>query len=178
MRGNPLTRLEEVILFLLSRAGEKGLKDLSKFQIMKLIYLVDVESYRYTGKSFFGDVHFVRQKNGPISKDIYDALNRLHPTYIHFEQNQKEDYPYPRHCISLKKPARIHLADDEKIFLNSVFESFLSRSQKELKKLVYETEPMKDILNQEKRAHKTLIGSRILFESIPLDKDVVEMISA
>lgn len=173
-----LTRLDNVILHLLSTAHENGIKNLSKFQIMKLIYLVDVESYRYTGKSFFGDVSFVRQKNGPISLDIYEALRILHPRYITFEESKKEDYPYARHGVSLRKKIRVNLRDSEKIFLNSVFSSYLSMPQNKLKERVYQTEPMKDILKQEKRARKPLIGNRILFDSIPLDEDIVEQISA
>lgn len=173
-----LTRLDNTLLYLLSKAQEKGLKNLSKFQIMKLIYLVDVESYRYTGKSFLGDVRFVRDKNGPISLDIYKALEKLHPKYIVIEESQKQDYPFPRHGISLKKHVRVNLTDSEKIFLNSVFESFLNLPQNTLKKIVYETDPMKDILRQERRVQKMLVGSRIPFDSIPLDEDVVEMISA
>lgn len=172
------SRLDNTLLYLLSIAQEKGKKNLSKFQLMKLIYMAEVESCRYSGKSFLGDARFIRHENGPISLDIYDSLKKLHPRYIHVEESQKKDYAYPRHGISLKRRVKINLSESEKIFLNSVFESYLNLSQQELKQLVYQTEPMREILKEERKQHIKLIGTRINFDLIPLDRDVVELISA
>jgi len=63
--------------------------------------------------------------------------------------------------------------------MNSVFESYLGLTIKKLKEIVYNTEPMKEILAEEKKAKTDILsGLRISFESIPLDEDILEIITA
>ena len=171
-----MTRLEYTILYLLSKAKEKDISDLSKFQIMKLIYLLEIEAYKFTGKSFFDSVYFKRDDNGPISVDIYTALDNLTGGYIKREIVENPGYGYPRHCISLKKNIKkFELKDTEKIFLNSVFESYLNLSQKKLKEITYSTEPMKEILIEEKKAHGILKGRHVDLTSVSLDEEMINL---
>lgn len=174
-----MTRLENTILYLLTKAEQKGIDNLSRFQIFKLLYLLEVESYKFLGKSFFDSISFVREKNGPISVDVYNALSNLNNKYIKIKETKKPDYPYPRHCIFLKKPIkRIDLGESEKLFMNSVFESYLNLPMNKLKKIVYDTQPMKKIQEEEKRQKLSVLkGQRVDFSSIPLDEDMVDLIS-
>jgi len=75
-----MSRLEELILFIQDRAHRMGIKDLSRFQIFKIICMIQVLSLKYAGKEFLPGVTFVRHKNGPISTDIYQAINELFQT--------------------------------------------------------------------------------------------------
>lgn len=85
-----MNKLEQTILYLLARAKEKGKDNLSKFELFKFLYLLEAESHKYTGKSFFNStVSFVRDKNGPISIDIYHALNSLKGKYINLTEVKK-----------------------------------------------------------------------------------------
>ncbi len=172
-------RLEETLIFLLNNGKEIGIDNLSKFQIMKLIFLLEVEAYKYTGKSFINAISFVREKNGPISIEIYRALdNLLDKGCIALNVTKKADYPYPRNCYSLKKmPNKMHLRNTEKIFLNSVFNSYINLPQNKLKQIAYGAEPMKEILVKEKKEDKILKGHRLDFNKIPLDEELVDIIS-
>lgn len=129
-----MTRLENTILYLLARAKQKHITNLSKFQIFKILYLLESESYKFTGKSFFESVAFARDKNGPISVDIYNALSKLDDSYISITKSKKPDYKFARHCVSLKKtPKKLDLDESEKLFMNSVFESYMTMPMKKLK---------------------------------------------
>lgn len=176
-----MTKLENTILYLLHKAAEKGKTNLSKFELFKLVYLLENESYKFVGKSFFGcSVSFVRDKNGPISLDIYNALNSLKDKFINLTEQKRDDYDYPRHCISLKKKlGKIDLSDSERLFINSIIESYILLPIKELKRIVYATEPMVAIRKEEKRNKVELLkGEKINFDCISLDEDVVDLVAA
>jgi uncharacterized phage-associated protein len=176
-----MNKLENTILYLLSRAKERGKDNLSKFELFKLLYLLENESYKFAGKSFFdSSISFVRDKNGPISIDIYNALNLLKNKYINLKEEQKEDYNFPRCCISLKKKLNnINLDESEKLFINSIVESYIALSMKELKKIVYTTEPMEHMIKKEKKNKvKFLKGEKLNFNCISLDEDVVDLIAS
>ena len=176
-----MNKLEQTILYVLARAKEKGKNNLSKFELFKLLYLLEIESYKFTGKSFFNSsISFVREQNGPISIDVYNALNSLKNEYINITEEKKADYEFSRHCISLKdKINKVDLAESEKLFINSIIESYIRLPIKELKKIVYATAPMEKILEAEKKKKvKVLKGEKLDFNCITLDEDVLEMIAA
>lgn len=176
-----MTKLENTILYLLSRAEEKDKPNLSKFELFKLLYLLEVESFKFVGKSFFDcAISFVREKNGPISIDVYHALNSLKNKYIEIKEEKKIDYSYARHSIFLKKKNnKIDLGESEKLFINSVVDSYISLSIKELKKVVYNTEPMEKMRHEERKNRvEFLKGEKIDFNTISLDEDVVDLIAA
>lgn len=178
---NIMNKLESTILYLLARAKEKGKQNLSKFELFKLLYLLETESYRFAGKSFFNSsISFVRDKNGPISIDVYNALNSLSSKYINLVEEKKDDYEFSRHSISLKnKLSKIDLSESEKLFINSVVESYIYLPIKELKKIVYATEPMEKILEIEKKKKVDVLkGEKIDFNCIALDEDVLDLIAA
>jgi len=175
-----MTRIENVIIYLLSRAKQKGKDNLSKTELFKLLYLLEVESYKFTGRTFFDStVAFVRDKNGPISVAIYRALSDLDNEYIRIEEKKKEDYPHARHCISIKKDIKkFNLQDSEKLFINSILESYLTLTIGRLKSVAYNTEPMKEIQKEEKRSKKSVLkGHQLDFSLIPLDEDIVDLIA-
>src|SRR3989339_1285461 len=168
-----MSKLETTILYLLARAKERGKENLSKFELFKLLYLLEIESYKFTGKSFFNSsISFVRDKNGPISIDIYNALNILSGKHINMTEEKKDNYEYPRHCISLKNIInKIDLNESEKLFINSVVESYILLPIKELKKIVYNTEPMLKLIEIEKQKKaKVLKGEKLNFDCVPLDE--------
>ena len=174
-----MTRIEDIILYLLSRAKQKGKDNLSKTELFKLLYLLEVESYKFTGRTFFDStVTFVRDKNGPISVAIYRALSDLDNRYIKMEEKKKEDYPYPRHCISIKRNIKkFNLQDSERLFINSVLESYLTLTISRLKNAAYNTAPMKEIQKEEKRSKKSVLkGHQLDFILIPLDEDRVDLV--
>ncbi|MFH0840455.1 MAG: type II toxin-antitoxin system antitoxin SocA domain-containing protein [bacterium] len=176
-----MNKLEKTILYLLTRARDNGKNNLSKFELFKFLYLLEVESYKFTGNSFFdSSVSFARDNNGPISVDVYHALNALNGKHIKLIEVENKKYGHNRCCISLiKNLKKIDLTDSEKLFINSIIKSYINLTIKKLKEIVYDTEPMQEILKEEKkRKIKFLKGEKINFNHISLDEDIVDLIAA
>ena len=174
-----MTRLENTILYLLGRAKQKGKDNLSKIELFKLLYLLEIESRKFTGKSFLENINFVRYKNGPISLEVYNALNNLKNNYIRITDKKNSDYPHSRHCIFLKKKVgKLKFSDSERMFMNSVFETYLPLNIKKLKEEAYNTLPMKRIVEEEQKKKESLKGYPIDFNCVPLDEDMVDLIAA
>ncbi len=175
-----MTILEETIIFILSQIHKVDKRDLSKIELFKLIYLIETESYRFTGESFFDEkVIFTRDGNGPISVDIYKALDDL-SDFVQMEKEKKPDYPHSRHSLYIKKGINYEfkkLKQDQKLFINSVLLSFGKLNIKKLKEKVYDTEPMVAIRSEEKRKKtECLKGARMDFETVKLDQDMRQLL--
>lgn len=175
---NNLSRLEQLIIFILDRAHKKGIKDLSDFQLMKMLYLLEVFSLKYTGTKFIDEV-FTRYKNGPITTYFYKAReNLLSKNFLNVEEKKKIDYKYPRRAnmIGKKKFNKFTFTMGETIFLDNFLDDLLELTQKELKNLAYKTEPMEAILNAEKN-NGIKKGTIIDFNKVIVDSDVIETYS-
>lgn len=177
-----LSRLQKTTLYLLDYTSKRKHKNLSTFQIMKLIYLIEVESRKFLGKSFMEDdnISFHRYPRGPISYDIYNAIKGLEKSYISVKPVKVAGYTKPRHCHSLKKKVSnrtIGLTKEERVFLNSILDDYLVLSQSQLKKTVYGTRPMRIVLGIEKREGGVIKGSPIPLDSVPLDEEIINIIS-
>jgi uncharacterized phage-associated protein len=173
-----MSRLEELLLFILDRAEKEGKKDLSRFQLFKIPYLLQVYSLKYAGVPFIPDATFIREKNGPISISIYTALKNLEISgYIKKEITENREYGYPKHAFSLgKKITKFHFEEDEIIFLDNFLSELLMLTQAKLKEKAYATEPMLEI--QEKEKHKGILkGNIINFTSVSVDPDIVDAYS-
>lgn len=168
-----MSRLEQFLLFVLDRAHRIGIKDLSRFQLFKISYIIQVLSLKYAGKEFIPNLVFVRHKHGPISTDIYHAIDDLYKKkYISREISKKEDYEFARHGHKLiKKIPRLNFSKGETVFLDNFLSELLPLSQNKLKQYAYTTEPMKEILKKEKGEIKT--GVVIDFSTVIVDPDVV-----
>lgn len=173
-----LSRLDETLIYVLKTAQAKGKDNLSKFELMKLLYLIEVNSWKFIGESFTNQINFVRDTNGPISYDVYKSTEKLQGLgIVEITEEDNSEYGFPRHCHRLKKSINLKFTDSELIFLNSILDDYLSMSIKELKKHAYESEPMQLIQNQEKRSGiPVLKGQRLKMEEVPLDEDILEAI--
>lgn len=172
-----LSRLESTILYILNAAHEKGIDNLSRIELMKLVYLVEVNSQKFVGESFT-DAKFIREVNGPISYDIYKAnqhLEMLHLIKVIPQDNQEYGYPRYRHKLAKKLP-KLDLSDSEVVFLNSVLDDYLGVSIKKLKQAAYDTEPMIAIQHKEKKLGGIQKGQKLSLEDVPLDEDILSAI--
>ncbi len=174
-----MTILKETIIFLLSQIYKVNKNNLSKTELFKLLYLIETESYRYTQTGFFdGEVLFTRDSNGPISVDIYKALDDL-VDFVQIKKEKNTDYPHSRHSISLKKNVKHEykkLTQDRKLFINSVLLSFGGLNIKELKEEAYKTEPMLDMRKQEKKKGvECLKGDKLNFKTVKFNKEMQEV---
>lgn len=175
-----LSKLQKTILYLLKYSQDCGYSNLSMFQIFKLVYLLEVEHRRYIGTPFLFDINFKREKNGPISTDIYNAVESLTGKFINTKETQTEGYPFARKCHSLSKADLNGVLDfttEELFFINSVLNDFLNIPQKKLQSIVYSTEPMVNIQQEEKQKGRELLGQQLDLDTVLLDNDILERIS-
>lgn len=173
-----MTRLEELLIFILDRAHKEGKTNLSRFELFKIAYLLQVYALKYAGTTLLQNTTFIRQKNGPISVDIYKSLdNLIENGYVKMDVKENKEYGYPRHCFSLeKKLPKLQLGQGEMIFMDSFLSELLPLSQAQLKNKTYATEPMKAILSREKGG-RIKTGQVIDFASVSVDADVVDAYS-
>lgn len=175
-----LSRLEQLIIFILKSAQKKKIENLSRFEMMKLVYLIEIESIKYIGERFSSTTKFVRDTNGPISYDIYEAVNNLRELgLVEITQEDNPEYGHPRVCHGLtSKVASVDFTNNETIFLNSILRDYLGIPQKKLKEIAYATEPMLKKMEQEKsKGVEVLKGSPINMDSVSLDSDVLAVIT-
>ncbi|MFA5645732.1 MAG: type II toxin-antitoxin system antitoxin SocA domain-containing protein [Candidatus Ratteibacteria bacterium] len=173
-----MKRIEQLLIFILDRAHKMGIKNLSSFQLFKIPYIIQVMSIKYAGIKFLSDVNFLRDKNGPISTDIYHAKEALiKKKYIDLQKNKTQDYVFERHSHRLiKKPPKWTFSKGEMIFLDNFLSELLPLSQKKLKEYAYNTEPMKHIIAQEKSG-EIKKGIILDFSKVTVDPDVVDLYS-
>ena len=174
-----MTRLEELILFILDRAHKMDIENLSKFQLFKIPYMIQVLSIQYAGTRFIPEATFIRHKNGPISIDIYSAIENLEKKgFIKVEKVKTHKYyAYARDEHSLiKKLPKLSFSTGEEIFLDNFISKLLPLTQKKLKEIAYATEPMKEIKKKE-TGDKIMKGSVLNFSSIVVDPDIVDVYS-
>ena len=173
-----MSRIEELILFILDRAHKMGIIDLSSFQLFKIPYLIQIFSLKYAGTKFVPDAVFMRDQNGPISVDIYTAVERLEKKgYIKKEVKENKDYKKPRHCHSLaKKIPRLNFTKGEEIFLDNFLLKLLPLTQSKLKEMAYNTEPMRSIKEKEK-GDSIKKGAVLDFSKVVVDPDIVDVYS-
>lgn len=173
-----MTRLEELLILILDRAHKEGKSNLSRFEILKIAYLLQVYALKYAGTTLLPDTTFIREKNGPISVDIYKTMDKLVANgYIKMAAKENKEYGYPRHCFALKKKSpRLSFGQGELMFLDSFLSELLPLNQAQLKKKAYATEPMKVIIIKE-RGNKIKKGQVINFASVSVDADVVDVYS-
>ncbi len=177
---NAMNRLDELLLFVLDRANKGGKHDLSKFQMYKIPYLLQIYSIKYAGTPFVKDTQFIRKKDGPISIDIQSALERLeNGGYVRKEIVENKSYGHSKHAYSLgeKKVNKFNFDSGEQIFLDNFLSELLPLTQTKLKNITYATEPMQDIQLREKARRSHLYGVGLDFATVAIDPDVIEAYS-
>lgn len=173
-----LTKFEELMLFILDRANKMGIKNLSDFQFMKTLYMLEIFSLKYVGIKFIDEI-FTRHENGPITTSFYPARNNLLVQgYMKKEEIENPKYGHNRtgNMLSAKRLNKFRFNTGETIFLDNFLSDLLPLSQKDLKDIAYKTEPMKAILKEEKGREKKK-GVIIDFNKVVIDPDVMETYS-
>lgn len=72
MQTQSLTTLQKVIIYL----ARKGLFDLTRTKLVKLLYLIDLEYWTRKKKTLTG-LNYVSYYYGPYSEEIIDAIQEL-----------------------------------------------------------------------------------------------------
>ena len=146
-------KLTDAVYLVVKTLNEQFQKTPGRTEIIKLLYLLDLESLKKNGKTLTGTTYRYHYF-GPFSKDILDAIERL------VEEDILEDIPeidheegYVKHNYRVLKRKRISLNEEERRTVTGILKKYGNLPLRELLSVVYNTEPM-----LEKKKGEVLIG--------------------
>ena len=139
------------------------LKIISFFKLTKLIYLIDYHHYKDYGYTISGGI-YLRMQDGPWIPSLkYYTIENKRMFSINFEKRKP--------LILYKKNKFIsHLSDEQKQYIQNIIIFYKDFSDKAIKLAAYRTEPMKYILNEEKKG-RNMTKIPVLYK----DSSVIEM---
>jgi uracil-DNA glycosylase family 4 len=124
---------------------------ISKFKLVKLLYLADFHSMQKSGKGITGS-YYLRQIDGPWPPDIDKALKALEGFEIQQQYKQKMPFilqgPSPRFGPKFTN-------DDSDILLETM-DRFGSLNNSQIKIAAYKTGPMVEVLKAERKGENML----------------------
>lgn len=136
--GSPrnIEKISQIIAYIISLMGGKAH---SKTQIVKLLYLIDVVSFRRNGKPVTG-INFKSYYYGPYSSDIEDALDSLsNQGYITGEKKiTGEGRPYFVYTLN-NLPNFNQIKQNEKNIIEECVKPLLKLSLSQLLDMAYKT---------------------------------------
>lgn len=135
---------------------------LSYFSIHKLLYLVETEAIKRTGRRISGS-YIVRQKDGPYCVDLH--LNKLRKALpliqIRSQRGKLMLHRAPMDLFTVDA-LQTTLTDAEKEIIRSILQKYGSLTDSELKTRVYLTTEMKGILRLERNQKQNLFNAPLL----------------
>lgn len=142
----PFTKLEQVIVTILSK-----IESLSFFQLTKILYLIDLKSIELFGNSITGQT-YIRQREGPWLPRLKDLIAGMR------RQTLGTMGAGPQSRIVLKVGSPIPMATDKRelTLISELVERHGTKTHAEIKRTVYLTAPMKYILRLERSGQSRL----------------------
>jgi uracil-DNA glycosylase family 4 len=139
---------------------------LSYFALHKLFYLVEHEHYRSTGQRMT-NCYIIRQKDGPYVVDLnIKKLTQALPDLRVWNESRKLMLSLGGGPTLFNQARAISNAVLESDSIERIAERFGARSDDELKRVVYLTGPMRQILRREKYRRENLFNVPIDFTTI------------
>ncbi len=137
---------------------------LGRTQLIKAIYLFDVEWYEIFGNTYTG-LQYKRDNNGPFDITFYEAKDQLineniliERPYYHQNGIGYQIFIENDHIETTLHPLALSIADD-------ILERLGNKGLNDFLKTAYETAPMKAVLNKESE-----LGHFIYGEAIPMSE--------
>lgn len=146
MRSTRPTRADvlRIAEYLLATSGE-----LTYFSLHKLAYLAEYLSVRKAGTRLSAG-YFIRQKDGPYCTDLQiQRLRKANPRLVIRKDGTTLFLRLPHDMFV--KPSAEMLSNEARAILNEVVDRYSTRSDSELKTVVYLTAPMRSMLRREQR---------------------------
>ena len=150
------SKLEKLILYILKSLD----RSVGSVELAKLIYLIDIESFRLTGATITNQKYY-RAPLGPIVSDFEVARSWLDGFEINVSEEQT---PSPRgtkkHSITLGPKPRFSsdFSSVEEAIISKALSRYSKKSVSELKRIAYDTEPWKIIQDYETTNKKYFRG--------------------
>ena len=152
--GKNMTKLEEAIIYLLSR--EKNSK-MAILRLAKYLYLADYLYAKSFGNKQTFTGGYLRYSKGPVPNNFYNAIEKL----------KKENIRRDGNIITLTRGVRqFSLNNKEKACLDKIVTDFSDISLTKTVNISYNTEPMLEIRKLEKAIGDELPYENINFNSI------------
>ena len=168
MVNTQLTKPHHLIAYILQRLN----KSAGMVELVKQVYLLDVEYYRLFGKTLSG-LSYIREKLGPYTNEIGKIASELENLGIIsiniIPSSGLSPIPKKSHLFS-KKTFKPEVDKVEEELISEFLKKIKYLTPKQLEKLAYQTEPMVEILNNEKVLKKPLTGYPLNFSLIKRDE--------
>ena len=152
------SKLQSLIVHLV-----KELDDVLRVKLAKLIYLIDWEHYCTYAKTLT-DSQYTRQEMGPLAIGLAWDVDYLDGHEILVEKTPSSGY---HHTLGHKPRFEPNFNILEKGTIQTILNRYGKYGNTTLKKIAYKTEPMKDILEKEKKIGCKLIGAQMIFTKFP-----------
>jgi uncharacterized phage-associated protein len=135
------TPFQDIVCLIVQNLGR-----ITYFQLTKLLYLIDLNAIRTLGHALTGEV-FLRQPEGPWPPALQKQLPPMNgwevKTFFRGRIPMVEPGPSPRFQATL---------DDQSLeIVANVLEEFGRLSNAQIKTVVYKTEPMRYLLQEERK---------------------------
>lgn len=166
-----LAPIHRLIVYILKKLG----RELGTVELVKIVYLIDIEFFKLFGRTLTG-LNYIRHELGPYTRKISEAVTDLEEKegkIIETHIVPSRGYsPIPKKSHKLGKEVKFEpgLRPEEQEVTSQVLRKMKNLSVKQLEKLAYETEPMRDILEKEKRAKVKLYGADLDFSLVKRDE--------
>ena len=166
-----LASIHRLIVYIFKKLG----RELGTVELVKIVYLIDVEHFRLFGKTLTG-LSYIRHKLGPYTRKISDAVTdleergegvietRVVPSRGH------SSIPKKSHKLVKEVKFETDLLSVEQEVASQLLKKIKSLDIKQLERESYKTEPMQVILEKEKMAEIKLYGAELDFSLIKRDK--------
>jgi len=163
---NPIltpSKLHNLILYIVSYCG----RELGAIELAKMIYLIDLENVRLSGKTMTGD-NYTRQERGPLCANFGDCITQMDGFELNVSIENNSSSSFPKHTHTLGKKPRFEpiLNQVDLVIIQRVLKRLNGLRPKQLEELAYESEPMRAITDQEKKIGKLLLREKIDFSFV------------
>ena len=172
-----LSTIHRLIVHILKKLD----RSVGTVELVKMVYLIDVECFKLFGESLTG-LSYIRERLGPYTRGISNAvidLEEKEPGALEIRIISSKGYssiPKKSHRIREDIKFEPDLKPEEKEIADQVLDNIQFLTPKQLENKAYKTEPMKEILKKETRAKEKLRGASLDFSLIKRNKFMKEWI--
>ncbi len=160
-----ITKLKSLISFIV----EESEHALGAVELAKIIYLIDIESVKFTGETITGE-KYTRQEKGPLAPNFSDSIKDMDGFEISLSSTKSRgNSPIPKRVHSKGNNHRFSpdLTESELAIAKRILEMVAQLNPLEIQNIAYKTEPMLTILAKEKNNKGLLLlGEKIDFSTV------------
>jgi uracil-DNA glycosylase family 4 len=153
------SRLLDMVVVIISE-----LKTVSLFKLTKLLYLIDYNHYKSFGNSISGSI-YLRMQDGPWIPILKNITNEYEKKLFTVTFNKRKPL-----LSNISNNYVSGLTDEQKQFIHNNVQKYVDASDAGMKIAAYRTDPMRYILEQEKKG-RNMSRIPILYK----DSSIIEM---